>query len=122
MYISHPLLKENAVEEREYQVSIAKSALRGNTLVVLPTGLGKTIIAILVLIEVLEKKDGKILFLAPTKPLVEQHAKTIKKLTKIEEVIVLTGEVSRKKRKELYGSAKIVVATPQIIQNDIIAG
>ncbi len=122
MYISHPLLKENAVEEREYQVSIAKSALRGNTLVVLPTGLGKTIIAILVLVEVLRKKGGKVLFLAPTKPLVEQHAKTIKKLTKIEEVIVLTGEVSRKKRKELYGSAKIVVATPQIIQNDIIAG
>ncbi len=122
MYISHPLLKENAVEEREYQVSIAKSSLRGNTLVVLPTGLGKTIIAILVLVEVLEKKDGKILFLTPTKPLVEQHARTIKKLTKIEDVIVLTGEVSRKKRKELYGSAKIVVATPQIIQNDIIAG
>lgn len=122
MYISHPLLKENAVEEREYQVSIAKSSLRGNTLVVLPTGLGKTIIAILVLVEVLRKKGGKVLFLAPTKPLVEQHAKTIKKLTKIEEVIVLTGEVSRKKRKELYGSAKIVVATPQIIQNDIIAG
>ncbi len=122
MYISHPLLKENAVEEREYQVSIAKSALRGNTLVVLPTGLGKTIIAILVLVEVLQKKGGKILFLAPTKPLVEQHARTIKKLTKIEDVIVLTGEVSRKKRKELYGSAKVVVATPQIIQNDIIAG
>ncbi len=122
MYISHPLLKENAVEEREYQVSIAKSSLRGNTLVVLPTGLGKTIIAILVLVEVLRKKGGKVLFLAPTKPLVEQHARTIKKLTKIEEVIVLTGEVSRKKRKELYGSAKIVVATPQIIQNDIIAG
>ncbi len=122
MYISHPLLKENAVEEREYQVSIAKSALRGNTLVVLPTGLGKTIIAILVLVEVLQKKGGKILFLAPTKPLVEQHARTIKKLTKIEDVIVLTGEVSRKKRKELYSSAKVVVATPQIIQNDIIAG
>ncbi|ADD08912.1 DEAD/DEAH box helicase [Candidatus Aciduliprofundum boonei] len=122
MYISHPLLRENAVEEREYQVSIAKSALRGNTLVVLPTGLGKTIIAILVLVEVLQKKGGKILFLAPTKPLVEQHARTIKKLTKIEDVIVLTGEVSRKKRKELYGSAKVVVATPQIIQNDIIAG
>ena len=122
MYISHPLLKENAVEEREYQVSIAKSSLRGNTLVVLPTGLGKTIIAILVLVEVLRKKGGKVLFLAPTKPLVEQHARTIKKLTKIEDVIVLTGEVSRKKRKELYGSAKIVVATPQIIQNDIIAG
>ncbi|HII54773.1 TPA: DEAD/DEAH box helicase [Candidatus Aciduliprofundum boonei] len=122
VYISHPLLRENAVEEREYQVSIAKSALRGNTLVVLPTGLGKTIIAILVLVEVLQKKGGKILFLAPTKPLVEQHARTIKKLTKIEDVIVLTGEVSRKKRKELYGSAKVVVATPQIIQNDIIAG
>jgi len=35
------------VEVREYQRAIAKSALESNTLVVLPTGLGKTIIALL---------------------------------------------------------------------------
>ncbi len=121
VFVSHPLLRENAVEEREYQVNIARSALRGNTLVVLPTGLGKTIIAILVMVEILHKKGGKILFLAPTKPLVEQHARTIKALTKIEDMAILTGEVSRKKRKDMY-SSKVIVATPQIIQNDIISG
>jgi Fanconi anemia group M protein len=122
VFISHPLLKENAVEEREYQVNIAKSALTGNTLVVLPTGLGKTIIAVLVLVEILYNKDGKILFLAPTKPLVEQHARTIRAVTKIEDVVALTGEVGKKKRKEMYAQARIIVATPQVIQNDIISG
>jgi len=122
VFVSHPLLRENTVEKREYQINIAKNALNGNTLVVLPTGLGKTIIAILVLVEILYRKDGKILFLAPTKPLVEQHARTIKNLTKIEDVLVLTGEVSKKKRVEMYDEARIIVATPQIIQNDIISG
>ncbi len=122
VFVSHPLLKEDTVEEREYQINIARSALRGNTLVVLPTGLGKTIIAILVMVEILQNKGGKILFLAPTKPLVEQHASTIKALTKIENVVALTGEVGKKKRREMYGEAKVVVATPQIIQNDMISG
>ncbi len=121
MYISHPLLRESTIEEREYQVNIAKSALRGNTLVVLPTGLGKTVIAILVMVEVLHRKGGKVLFLAPTKPLVEQHARSIKKLTKLDRVITLTGEVSKSKRGEMYGDAKIVVATPQVIQNDVLS-
>ncbi len=122
MFVSHPLLKENTVEKREYQINIAKSALRGNTLVVLPTGLGKTIIALLVIVEILDKRGGKILFLAPTKPLVEQHARTIKTLTKIKGIAVFTGEVSKKKRKELVKDAKIIVATPQVVQNDALSG
>ncbi len=122
MFVSHPLLKENTVEEREYQVSIARSALSGNTLVVLPTGLGKTIIAIFVMVEVLSRKGGKVLFLAPTKPLVEQHARTIKSITKIEKVAVFTGEVGKKKRRALWKEADVVVATPQVVQNDIISG
>ena len=95
MFISHPLLRENAVERREYQVNIAQSALKGNTLVVLPTGMGKTIIAILVIVEVIQRKGGKILFLAPTKPLVEQHARMLRDLTKIQDISIFTGEVKK---------------------------
>ncbi|HEX4920203.1 MAG TPA: DEAD/DEAH box helicase, partial [Candidatus Bathyarchaeia archaeon] len=63
------------IEAREYQRSIADSALKGNTLVVLPTGLGKTIIALLVAVERLARNPGKkALILAPTRPLVLQHS------------------------------------------------
>ena len=122
VFISHPLIKEEAIEEREYQISIARSALKGNTLVVLPTGLGKTIIALLVMVEVIHKKGGKILFLAPTKPLVEQHARSIRELTRIENVVVFTGEVSKKKRREIVKDAELIVSTPQVIQNDVLSG
>ncbi len=122
--ISHPLIKENAIDEREYQVKIAKSCLKGNTLVVLPTGLGKTIIAILLMAEVLHRKGGKILFLAPTKPLVEQHARSVKSLMNVnpEDVAVFTGEVKKKNREERWKDAKIIISTPQVIQNDLISG
>ncbi len=122
--ISNPLIRAGAIDERAYQVNIAKSALQGNTLVVLPTGLGKTIIAILVMAEVLNRKGGKVLFLAPTKPLVEQHSKTVKALMNVkdEEVVLFTGEVKRELRAELWKKAKIVISTPQVIQNDLNSG
>ena len=80
---------------RQYQQAICESALkRGNTLVVLPTGLGKTLIALL-LIEA-KSKQGRVLFLAPTKPLAEQHRKTILDSMSVPEdsVVLLTGGVS----------------------------
>ena len=123
--ISHPLIRENSIDERAYQTNITMSAIRGgNTLVVLPTGLGKTIIAIMEIAEVLYRKGGRILFLAPTKPLVEQHVKLIKSLMSInsEKVIAFTGEVKKSKRKEMWDSADIIVSTPQVIQNDLISG
>ncbi len=122
MFENHPLLKNELIEIREYQVNIAKSALRGNTLVVLPTGLGKTVIAIFVIVEVLRRKGGKILFLAPTKPLVEQHVRTLRNLTKVKNIALLTGEIRKNKRKDLVKDAEIVVSTPQVIQNDIQSG
>ncbi len=122
VFENHPLLKNGLIEIREYQVNIAKSALRGNTLVVLPTGLGKTVIAIFVIAEVLRRKGGKILFLAPTKPLVEQHVRTLKNLTKVKNIVLLTGEIRKSKRKDLVKDAEIVVSTPQVIQNDIQSG
>jgi Fanconi anemia group M protein len=71
-YLEHPLLKNETVEKRLFQLDLAATALKSSSLIVVPTGLGKTVIALMVLLARLDR--GKILFLAPTKPLVEQHA------------------------------------------------
>ena len=120
MYVEHPLIKNNSIEKRDYQVNIAKSCMEKSTLVVLPTGMGKTIIAFLVIAEKI--KDGKILFLAPTKPLVEQHYNFLKKVLLEEKLVIFTGEVPPGKRLELWENNRVIVSTPQVIQNDIISG
>ena len=81
--IEHPLIVPDAVEGRAYQLGIARSALKESTLVVLPTGMGKTIVALLVLVEVLRwgvQGRHKVVLVAPTKPLVEQHANSLRNL------------------------------------------
>ena len=70
MFVEHQLFKPKKIEKRMYQVNIAEAASNLSTLVVLPTGMGKTIVAMLVIANILEKKKGRILFLEPTKPLV----------------------------------------------------
>ncbi|AIJ05209.1 helicase domain protein [Methanocaldococcus bathoardescens] len=124
MYIEHPLIKPKTLEARLYQQIIAANALKKKTLCVLSTGLGKTAIAILVIAGILTKKDGKILILAPSRPLVEQHCNRLKEILNIDEdkIIALTGKISPKKRAELYKKGKIFIATPQVIENDIVAG
>src|SRR5512137_1193537 len=77
--ISHPLIRPDSLESREYQLSIAMKALDANTMVILPTGLGKTAVALLVAASRLYNERGKILMLAPTKPLVEQHLRYFEK-------------------------------------------
>ncbi len=120
-FFKHPLIKEGAIEYREYQDILAKRVLeRGNTLVVLPTGLGKTIIAILVAVNKLD--EGKVLFLAPTKPLANQHLKSFDRLTEIKELGLLTGEIKDEERRKILDSSRVVFATPQTIQNMIISG
>jgi len=109
-------------EPRDYQKAIADSALsRGNTLVVLPTGLGKTLVALLVIVE--RMKHGRILFLAPTKPLCEQHFNTIRDELGLGDgtTALISGEVPAKQRQELWAK-RIVVSTPQTARNDIVAG
>jgi Fanconi anemia group M protein len=114
------------MESREYQVNAAKSILaKGNTLLIMPTALGKTFVAILVIAAILKKNPkAKILFLAPTKPLAVQQANRIKELVEIdaERVVVMTGEISPEKRKDIYGDAQVVSATPQTIANDLNKG
>jgi Fanconi anemia group M protein len=123
-YISHPLIKEKTIERRSYQISVAATALMHNTLVILPTGLGKTVVAAFVIASRLHNTEGKVLFLAPTKPLVEQHAEFLRRVLNIEpeKIISLSGEILPEKRAEMYEDAIIVVSTPQVIENDIIAG
>ncbi len=121
MYIQHDFIKPNSVERREYQYNIANSAANASTLVVLPTGMGKTIIALLVIAKELVK-NNKVLFLSPTKPLVNQHAQTLTDLLTIDDTVaVFTGEVPPEKRIELWNSKQVIVSTPQVIENDLIA-
>ena len=122
MYIEHQMIEPESLEERHYQISIADSANKRSTLVVLPTGMGKTIIAALVVAETLRTKRGKILFMAPTKPLVEQHTRFIKKYLISEPPVLFTGEVPPAKRKQMWEESQIIVATPQVISNDLVSG
>jgi len=110
------------IHPREYQQKIFETARSHNTLVVLPTGLGKTLIALMLAIE--RKKAfplSKILFLAPTKPLIEQHFEYFKKhLTELfADIQLFTGEVPAEKRKKIWQTAEIIFSTPQCIANDI---
>ena len=108
-------------QPRLYQETILESCNKDNTLVVLPTGMGKTKIAILTTINRLNKyPNSQILFLTPTKPLASQIFNEFKNETNIKEINLFTGTVPPKKRAELWKESKIVISTPQTIENDII--
>lgn len=113
------------IELREYQKNILKSCLEKNTLVILPTGTGKTIIAFFLIIERLRQyPDQKAFFLAPTRPLVNQHYENFKKLFPdySNEALAIHGDINKERRRYLYKQAKIIFVTPQTLQNDIISG
>jgi ERCC4-related helicase len=107
---------------RDYQQAIFETAKKNNTLVVLPTGLGKTLIALLLTIHQQKKHPGsKALIIAPTRPLVEQHFKSFE--TQLPELFadlqLFTGSIPASKRKKIFNTADIVFSTPQCIANDL---
>ena len=110
------------IDEREYQSTLADTCYFYSTLVVLPTGLGKTVIALRVMAEVLHRDGGKVLLLAPTKPLVEQHALFLKDKLVGQSVAVLTGEVKPEEREAEWLQNEVVVSTPQVVINDLRKG
>jgi ERCC4-related helicase/ERCC4-type nuclease len=117
-YVDHRLIVRDSVEARAYQLALAESATRASTMIVLPTGLGKTIVALLVIAKRLEN-DGRVLFLAPTKPLVEQHAAFLRSHL-LAETAIFTGEIPPDKRRELWKQKQqAIVSTPQVIENDL---
>ncbi|MFB6292853.1 MAG: DEAD/DEAH box helicase [Halonotius sp.] len=121
-YIEHPLLADEFIEERLYQLQLADAAKQGHTLICLPTGLGKTTVNLLVTAERLQSVGGTALLLAPTKPLVQQHAEFYREALQIpdDEIVVFTGEVRPEDRADLFESARVVIATPQVVENDLV--
>ncbi len=117
-------LRRDLIEPRVYQEVIYARCKERNCLVVLPTGLGKTLIAMLIADYRLSKYGGRVLFLAPTKPLAVQHAESFRRLFNLppEKINVLTGELPPEKRAELWKKSVIITATPQTVENDILTG
>ena len=120
--IDHPLLVDDFLQHRRYQLQLADAASDDHTLVCLPTGLGKTTVSLLVTARRLHDAGGKALFLAPTKPLVQQHADFYREALTIpdEEIVVFTGDVKPGDRAALWNDARIVIATPQVVENDLV--
>jgi ERCC4-related helicase len=109
---------------RLYQEKIFSTCIMKNTLVVLPTGLGKTNIFLMITAQRLKQyPDSKILFIGPTRPLISQYYEVFKNNFEIEEkfMVIFTGQISPKKRQELWQNAKIIFSTPQGIENDLIS-
>ncbi len=109
------------VEERPYQQQIAKACEDRNSLIVLPTGLGKTLICTLVMARTLEEGQ-RVIVLAPTRPLVEQHARTFREHLADTDVAVVTGETPPDERDSAWRQAPVIVATPQVARNDVLTG
>ena len=110
------------IKPREYQQKIFETCSEKNCLVVLPTGIGKTLIALMLTIGRMTKFPGeRVVFLAPTKPLAEQHINYFKKhLPELfGDMQLFTGDINAKKRKELWETADIVFSTPQCVSNDV---
>ncbi len=104
---------------RTYQEQILGKIVDKNSFVVLPTGAGKTIVAIA--LASLNMDKGKILIMAPTKPLTVQHEKSFKEYFQPDEKIIhLTGAIPPSQRKELWKTSEIICATPQTIESDLI--
>ncbi|XP_009580194.1 PREDICTED: Fanconi anemia group M protein-like, partial [Fulmarus glacialis] len=116
---------------RGYQVRMAHAALLGNTLVCLPTGLGKTFVAAVVMYNFYRWfPSGKVLFLAPTKPLVAQQMEACARVMGIparhmvsaRHMAEMTGGTQALSRRELWNTKRVFFLTPQIMVNDLSRG
>lgn len=111
-------------EVRDYQFNIVQRAFYDNLLVALPTGLGKTFIASTVMLNFLRWfPDLKIIFMAPTKPLVAQQIKACCGITGIpaSKTAILLDK-TRRNRAEVWDSKQVFFTTPQVVENDLTSG
>ncbi|MCL2687133.1 MAG: DEAD/DEAH box helicase [Methanobrevibacter sp.] len=122
-YIKHPLIKSNTAEARLYQQILAADALKtGNTMIVAPTALGKTLIGVLVAAERLKKiKGSKVLVLAPSKPLAIQHEENFRHFLTVK-CTSITGAVKVDDRKKRWDESQVICATPQTVESDLLNG
>ncbi|HIE46448.1 MAG TPA: DEAD/DEAH box helicase [Nitrosopumilus sp.] len=121
LYVEKKYVQANSIENRDYQVNLANQAVKENCIVVLPTGLGKTTIALHVIAEYLSRGKGGVLFLAPTRVLVNQHYEFLKTNLTIDDISLITGEDTVQKRTKLWNSS-VICATPEVARNDLEKG
>ena len=123
-FISHPLIKEEAVQSRVYQQVLFSTAVKDNSLIILPTGLGKTIIILMLIARFQQHQPEKqSIIIAPTRPLVDQHYENFVDLLQIDpdQIGIISGSTKPIERKEMWKQLKVIIATPQTLRNDIIS-
>lgn len=111
-------------EVREYQFDIVRKALFENTLCAIPTGMGKTFIASAVMLNFYRwSQSGKIIFTAPTRPLVAQQIKACLGITGIpQNQTAILLDKSRKNREQIWEEKRVFFTTPQVVENDLKRG
>lgn len=122
-FVSGEYIKSNVLEDREYQAILTDAAIDESTLIALPTGTGKTAVAARLISRRLELVSGKVVMLAPTQPLVNQHVEFFREVLSLpdHEVKSFTGDISPDDRVDVWnGSVSVIVATPEVIENDLI--
>ncbi|MGH9979723.1 MAG: helicase-related protein, partial [Nitrososphaeraceae archaeon] len=123
-YIVQPLIYDKSIESRAYQKNIVESAYGKSTLVVLPTALGKTIIAIMLTAHTLYiYRRKRVMVVAPTRPLVLQHMKSFFSVLKISrgKIAEITGKTPPLPRTAIWNNKdiRLVFATPEVVRNDL---
>lgn len=124
---THSYLYPSNLEIRDYQVNIVHQALFTNVLCALPTGLGKTFIASTVMFNWYRwTTTAKIIFMAPTRPLVAQQIEACLGITGLPRhdasVLVSDGPLTPAAREEEWKTKRVFFATPQTVQNDLKSG
>jgi hypothetical protein len=107
---------------REYQRAVVQTAVMHNTLVSLPTGMGKTFVGAVLMFNYLRWFPKKIvIFLAPTKPLAKQQVDAVYQNVGIppEITTVMTGDLLPDLRKERWRTCRAFFMTPQVFENDV---
>lgn len=117
-------IDHTVVETRSYQADLYENSKDENTLVCLPTGLGKTVVSACITAKRLYDTGGTSLVVAPSKPLVNQHVETYRNFLTIPDgdIVAYTGDTRPDDRPELWNSSRVIIATPQVVKNDLING
>jgi Fanconi anemia group M protein len=123
--LNHPFLSSQEVEARGYQLKALNTILDSSALLILPTGTGKTPIELMAIAERLYQfPKKKAMLIAPTNPLLAQHYEDCKKSLNIpsESITMINGSIHWKKREKIVENATLILATPQVIRNDVNRG
>ena len=114
------MLSEGLVEARAYQLEAVDEALTSSMLLVMPTAAGKTAVIWMTIANKLSEENGRVILIAPTVGLVDQHLRSIRDVISLEEeAISITGQIPPSDRVGLWGSSRLIIATPKVIVNDV---